>query len=182
MDQIRGHCVPPVHVSPTGAIGIVLEEQMVFVVVEDQPVGIVVPATERSKVDLCPFSLGVRRRIQQELGLAGKLVEGCLIGLRWQPVNVKFEVFALVRGEVDGCVPVGLVRYRHGERFQVFLKIQVGRACREPLRTRRQQVRLVSLERKLDVVQGSLGFVSVATMWSMLMCPQPPVRESTISI
>ena len=50
--EVAADGVPPRHVAPFGVKGIVLEKQMVFALVEHQPVGVVGPSSLRRKVKL----------------------------------------------------------------------------------------------------------------------------------
>ena len=59
VDEIPAHRMPPVHVAPAPAVGIVLEEEVVFPCKEDEAVGVVVPAAARGEVKLPAERLGV---------------------------------------------------------------------------------------------------------------------------
>ena len=62
MNQIRTHGVPPTHVAPFVAKGIVLIEEMVLAFVVDQSIGIIHPVLGWGEMELRPVRLVVRRR------------------------------------------------------------------------------------------------------------------------
>lgn len=59
--QVAAHGVAPVHVLPLAFIGVVLVEEVVFVIVVNQPVGVVDPSPARCEVELRPVFLAVER-------------------------------------------------------------------------------------------------------------------------
>src|SRR5205823_5779721 len=56
-----------VHVPPAPAVRVVLEEQVVFAAVVDEPVRVVRPAAPRAEVDLRPQGLAVERALPLQL-------------------------------------------------------------------------------------------------------------------
>ena len=60
--QVAADGVAPVHVAPIPAVRVVLVEEMILAAVEDQPVGIVVPAAPRGEVELRPQRLAIEIR------------------------------------------------------------------------------------------------------------------------
>ena len=57
--QVAADGVAPVHVAPFPAVRIVLVEQVILAVVEDEAVGVVVPAASRREVELRAEPLAV---------------------------------------------------------------------------------------------------------------------------
>jgi len=52
MHQIGADGVAPMHVAPVPAVGIMLIVEVILTVIEDQPVGVIIPAALRREVEL----------------------------------------------------------------------------------------------------------------------------------
>lgn len=66
MHQIRTDSVAPGHVTPLNAVRIVLEEEVVFSLIENQPVRVVYPVFAWGEVDLGAVELVVRHEIEDQ--------------------------------------------------------------------------------------------------------------------
>src|SRR5690606_39171293 len=59
VQQVRAHCVSPVHVTPIPTIGVVLIEQMIFTIIIDQSIWIIDPAAHGRKMYLGPVTFAI---------------------------------------------------------------------------------------------------------------------------
>ena len=100
--------MPPVHVAPAPAVGIVLEEEVVFPCKEDEAVGVVVPAAARGEVELPAERLGVegvrRAGPEERVGLLDGSKRGRVFG---ELVDDEGEVSPLPGGDIQRGPPVG---------------------------------------------------------------------------
>ena len=108
VDEIPAYRMPPVHVAPAPAVGIVLEEEVVFPCKEDEAVGVVVPAAARGEVKLPAERLGVegigRAWPEERVGLLDGSKRGRVLG---ELVDDEGDVFSLPGRDLHRGPPVG---------------------------------------------------------------------------
>ena len=107
-DEIPAHRMPPVHVAPAPAVGIVLKEEVVLPFKEHEAIGIVVPAAARGEVKLPAERLGVERigRAGPEKRV-GRLDGGKRGRLLGELVDDEGEGFPLPGRDLQRGPPVG---------------------------------------------------------------------------
>ena len=106
VDEIAAHGMAPVHVAPGPAVGIVLEEEVPFALVEHAAVGVVVPAAAGREVKLPAERLAIE--VVAPLDRVGLLDRGERLRILRQFVHGKRDGLALPRARLHDGPPVGL--------------------------------------------------------------------------
>ncbi len=119
MQQVGAHGMPPVHVAPIPAVGVVLIEQVIFTVIIDQAVRVVDPPPHRGEVHTWPVPFAINAVLTGKLCICVYRIERRqrpIAGRRrtsgsaeGRTLHFKCQLPALVSGHVEEHPEVGIV-------------------------------------------------------------------------
>ena len=154
MKEIRTRSVPPGHISPACRERIMLEEEMIFSFVINEPVGVVCPTDLRRKMELRTVFLIISGFAAKELVGEG---EGGILFFRLSLFHDKFHVFTDPVSKVDACYEISgrqLVSFARETRFEFTFRLSVNLDTNPKLR-----ISLIDLEEEIAFFNFDFTFV-----------------------